>query len=103
MPMSDLALLIPELILATAALALTLAARRIRKKPLAVIVTVLAAVSAAAASGRLLPGGSRTGFDGMITVDAFSQFFKVLISATLAITALLSIRSLDDEGMPRAE
>ena len=39
----------------------------------------------------------------MITVDGYSQFFKVLIAATLALAALLAVRSLDREGIPQAE
>src|SRR5712691_3929467 len=99
--MSDLALLIPELILAGMALALILAARRIRNTPVAAVGTVLAAMAAALASGWALSWGARTGFGGMITLDGYSQFFKVLIAATLALAALLSVRSLD--GIPRGE
>ena len=79
--MSDLALLIPELILAGMALALILAARRIQKTPVAVVGTVLAAMAAALATGWVLSWGARTGFGGMITLDGYSQFFKVLIAA----------------------
>src|SRR5712691_9458040 len=101
--MSDLALLIPELILAGMALALILAARRIQKTPVAAVGTVLAAMAAALASGWVLSWGAKTGFGGMITLDGYSQFFKVLIAATLALAALLSVKSLDGEQFPRAE
>ena len=87
----DLALLLPELILVCTALALILAARRIQKTPWAAALTVLAAVAAALASAWLLSGGSKTGFGGMITVDAYSQFFKVLIASALALVTLLSV------------
>src|SRR6266705_4947652 len=99
--MSDLALLIPELILVGMALALILVARRIQRTPVAVVGTVLAAMAAALASGWVLSLGSKTGFGGMIILDGYSQFFKVLIAATLALAALLSVRSLD--GIPRGE
>src|SRR5437016_13740786 len=99
--MSDLALLIPELILVGMALALLLVARRIQRTPVAVVGTVLAALAAALASGWVLSLGSKTGFGGMIILDGYSQFFKVLIAATLALAALLSVRSLD--GVPRGE
>src|SRR5882672_10129386 len=95
--MSDLALLIPELILAGMALALILAARRIRKTPVAPVGTVLAAIAAALASGWVLSWGAKTGFGGMITLDGYSQFFKVLIAATLALAALLSVKSLNGD------
>ncbi len=99
--MSDLALLIPELILVGMALALILVARRIQRTPVAVVGTVLAALAAALASGWVLSLGGKTGFGGMIILDGYSQFFKVLIAATLALAALLSVRSLD--GVPRGE
>ncbi len=101
--MSDLALLGPELILVGMALALILTARRIQKTPVAVIGTVLAALAAALVSGWMLPSGPEAGFGGMITVDGYSQFFKVLIAAALALAALLSVRSIDREQVPRAE
>ncbi len=99
--MSDLALLIPELILAGMSLVLILIARRIQETPVAAAGTVLAALAAALASGWVLSQGSTTGFGGMIILDGYSQFFKVLIAATLALAALLSVRSLD--GIPRGE
>src|SRR5260370_6540889 len=101
--MSDLALLIPELILVGMALALILAARRIQRTPVAVVGTVLAAMAAALASCWVLSWGAKTGFGGMITLDGYSQFFKVLIAATLALAALLSERSLDGAQVPRAD
>jgi NADH-quinone oxidoreductase subunit N len=99
----DLALLMPELILTGMALVLILGARRIQRTPAAVIGTGLAALAAALASAWLLPSGHQSGFAGMITVDGYSQFFKVLISATLAVVALLSVRSLEEDLIPRAE
>ena len=99
--MSDLALLIPELILVGMSLALILVARRIKKTSGATFATVLAAIAAALASGWVSSWGTNTGFAGMIIVDGYSQFFKVLIAATLALAALLSVRTL--EGIPRGE
>ena len=100
---SDLALLVPELILVGMALVLLLLARRIQRAPVAVVGTVLAALAAALASGWALSGGTQTGFGGMITLDGYSQFFKVLIAATLALAALLSVRTIDRDQIPRAE
>ena len=99
--MSDLILLVPELILVGMALALLLLARRIQRTTVAAAGTVVAAIAAALASGWVLSLGARTGFGGMIIVDGYSQFFKVLIAATLALAALLSVKSLD--GIPRGE
>ncbi len=101
--LSDLLLLIPELILVGMALALILVARRIRKTSVAVVGTVLAALAAALASVWALPDGATTGFGGMITLDGYSQFFKVLIAATLAMAALLSVKTIDGETVPRGE
>ena len=100
--MSDLALLLPELILVGAALVLILAARRIRNAQLVVAGTFLASLAAAVASGWLLSDGPKIGFGGMITVDGYSQFFKVLIALALALAALLST-GMDAEHVRPAE
>ena len=102
----DLALLLPELMLTGTALVLILTARRIQKSPVAAVVTVLAALIAALAAGTmgwLLSGVGKTGFGGMITVDGYSQFFKVLIGSALALTALLSVRRIGAEHVRPAE
>ena len=99
--MSDLTLLVPELILVGMALALILVARRIQKTPVAAVGTVFAALAAALASAWVLSWGAGTGFGGMIILDGYSQFFKLLIAATLALAALLSVRTFD--GVPRGE
>ena len=85
------------------ALVLLLAARRIQKTPVAVVGTVVAALAAALVSGWMLSWGTQTGFGGMIILDGYSQFFKVLIAATLALAALLSVRTIDRDQIPRAE
>ena len=85
------------------ALALILAARRIRRAPVAVVGTVLAALTAVLVAGWDLSSGTRSGFGGRLTLDGYSQFFKVLIGVTLALAALLSVRSTDREQVPRAE
>ena len=85
--LTDLALLWPELILVGMALALLLVARRIKTPALAAGGTVLAAAAAAVASGWLLSADPKTGFGGMITLDGYSQFFKVLIASALASVA----------------
>jgi NADH-quinone oxidoreductase subunit N len=99
---NDLKLLLPELILVGAALALILAARRIQKSSLATTVTVLAATAAAIAAVGLL-GPGRPGFENMITIDGYSQFFKVLIAAALALATLLSVRQIDADHVRAGE
>jgi NADH-quinone oxidoreductase subunit N len=101
--LSDLVLIVPELILVAAALAVLLLARRIQKSSVAALVTVLAAVAAALASVWVSDLGTQTGFAGMMIADGYSQFFKVLICAALAMTALLSVGSFDEEHVPRGE
>jgi len=107
---ADLVLLVPELILVGMALAFILVARRIQRTPLAHIAlggTILAALAAALAATWVVPlesaGDGATGFGGMITMDGYARFFEVLIAASLALAALLSVRSLDGERIPRAE
>jgi NADH-quinone oxidoreductase subunit N len=90
---ADLVLLLPELILVGAALALILAARRIQNIHLPAAGTVLAALVAASASCWLWPDARKTGFGGMVTVDGYAQFFKILIASALALVALLSVRT----------
>jgi NADH-quinone oxidoreductase subunit N len=100
---TDLSLLLPELILIGTALALILGARRIRKAPLVVAGTLLASLAAALTCIWLLSGGDKTGFGGMIAVDGYSQFFKILIACALALTALLSEGSMEAEHVRPAE
>ena len=101
--LADLALLWPELILVAMALGLILAASRIQKAAQAAAVTALAALAAALASGWVLSPSPRTGFGGMITVDGYSQFFKVLIASALGLVALLSVRHVDTDHVRPAE
>ena len=100
---TDLVLLLPELILVGMALALILSAHRIRTAPLATAGTVLAAVAAAFVSYWLVSADPKIGFGGMITLDGYSQFFKVLIAAALTLTILFSVKRPNSEDLPRAE
>ncbi len=104
---SDLVLVVPELIMVGTALVLILIARRIRTSPvgapIAQVATVVAALAAPVASGWLFSQGTRSGFGGMIALDGYSQFFRILIAAALALVALLSARSLDREKVPPGE
>ena len=101
--LADLTLLWPELVLVATALALILASRRIQKAPRAAAVTVVAALAAALASGWVLSPGPRTGFGGMIIVDGYSQFFKVLIASAVALVTLLSVRRVDADHVRPGE
>ncbi len=100
---ADLVLLVPELILILTSLALLLIARRIRGSSVAAVVTIIGAVAAGGASYWVLARGGGTGFGGMFVVDDYSQFFKVLIAATLVIIALVSKKSVDSNRIPHGE
>ena len=96
--LSDLPLILPELILVGAALALILAARRIQQAKWITSATVVAAMAAAAASVWLLSWRNETAFGDMVIVDDYAQFFKVLIASALALTALLSVNMGGDKA-----
>ena len=85
--MNDLVMLIPELILTGMSLVLLLVARRIQRTRLAAAATVLAALAAGLASIWILSQGRNIAFGGMLVLDGYSQFFKVLIAATLALAS----------------
>jgi NADH-quinone oxidoreductase subunit N len=102
-PLADLRLLVPELILLGTSLLLILAARRVRNTPVPAVVTVLAGLAAAIVACWSLSTQPVTGFGGMIVVDGYATFFKVLIAATLALTTLLSVRGSIGERVPRSE
>ena len=93
--LTDLSLVLPEMMLTGAALVLILLARRIRKANVVAAGTVVAALAAALAAapiGWVFSGVTATGFSDMIIVDGYSQFFKGLIAAALALTVLLSVK-----------
>ena len=101
--MSDLFLLVPELVLVAMSLALIVAARHVRSATFAAACVVIAAAAAIVAGWIFAGDGKATGFGGTIAADRYAQFFKILFAATLALAALLSIRHLDAERVPRAE
>ena len=89
--MTDLVLLVPEIVLVTMALCLILAARRLESARTAAICVVLAAIAAVVAGWAVSSASPDAGFGGTLAGDGYAQFFDVLFAATLAITALLSI------------
>jgi NADH-quinone oxidoreductase subunit N len=101
--LNDLGLLLPQLILVGAALALILAARRISSARLVTAWTVLAALFSGLASVWRWSGSIEAGFGGMIVVDGYSQFFTVLIACALALTALLSEKHIGAERLRPTE
>lgn len=101
--LKDLALIVPEMILVVAALLLIVTARRFRKVSLVAAATVLATLACAVAAVCLLPGGVKIGFAGMITIDGYSQFFKLLIAAALTLATLMSTKCIEQDCVRPAE
>jgi NADH-quinone oxidoreductase subunit N len=103
----DLALIAPELILTLAAcVALVMEVVLPYRKSRWVAYFSLAALALAAASLVALwrPGAPvLTGFYGMIRVDGFALFFKLIFLVSAALTVAISMRFLDVEGEQRGE
>jgi NADH-quinone oxidoreductase subunit N len=101
---TDLSLLLPELILVGAALALLVVARRVQHARSAATCVVIAAVAAAVGSASIFTsGGPRTGFGGTIAGDGYTHFFTMLFAATLVLAALLSVKHVDAERVRPGE
>lgn len=101
--MRDLILLLPELVLVGLALALLVIARHLQRARSAATCVVIAAVVAIYFAWAYGGEASRVGFGGTIAGDGYTQFFKVLFAATLALAALLSVRHLDAERVRPGE
>lgn len=101
--MSDLILLLPEIVLVFWAVALILLARHVRRARSAAAGVVIAAIAAIGVGWVFSGDGPPTAFDGTIAGDGYAQFFKLLIASTLALAALLSVRHVDAERVRPAE
>ena len=101
--MTDLVLLLPELVLVAMALALIAAARHIKRAHFGAAWVVIAGACAIWSAFAFSSGNARTGFGGTIAGDGYALFFKVLFGVNLALAALLSVRHLDAERVPRGE
>ena len=101
--MSDLLVLLPELVLAGVGLVLIVAARRIARAGVAAGLAIAAAVAAIVAGLAFSMDGPSVGFGGTVTADGYAVFFKVLFAANLALVALLSVRHFDAERVRPAE
>jgi NADH-quinone oxidoreductase subunit N len=100
---TDLLLLIPELVLVGAALVLILIARHVKRARSAAAWVVIAAVVAISSGWAFSGEAPKTAFGRTIAGDGYAQFFHALFAATLALTALLSVRHLDAERVRHAE
>lgn len=101
--MTDLVLLLPELVLVSMALALILIARHVKRAQSAAAWVVIAAAAAIYSGWAFTMEGPKIGFGGTIAGDGYAQFFYVLFAANLALAALLSVRHLEAERVPPAE
>ncbi len=100
--MTDLILILPELVLVSVALVLIVMARRVGRARSAAPWVIVAAVAAAGSLWAFSPEAS-TGFGATIAGDGYARFFNVLFAANLALATLLSMRHLDSEHVPPAE
>ena len=104
---SDFGYLLPELIVTTGAIAVLLADAMARASSLhasrALVWMTLATLVAAAAA--LIPayGENVTVARGLVAIDGFALFFKVLFLVSAAITILMSTRYLAIEGVRPGE
>ncbi len=103
-PLSEVLALWPEILLSVTACALLvfdLLTRHDRKVVLGwaclgvVVLTLLGTL--------LLPPQGGSIFAGMFLADGYAAFFKVLFLIAAALTVLISLRYLDDEGIQRGE
>ncbi|PYR29523.1 MAG: hypothetical protein DMF92_11505, partial [Acidobacteria bacterium] len=101
--MTDLMLLVPELVLVGAALALIVVARRVQSAQSAAMWVVVAAIAAVGSGWVFAARVPSTGFGGTIAGDGYAQFFNVLFAAIAALAALLSVRHLNSEHVRPAE
>lgn len=99
--MTDLLVIVPELVLSVMALGLIVVARHVRRARAAAIWVVLA--GAASAFSAVWLDSPASGFGGTVAADGPAQFFNVLFAATLALAALLAVRHLDAEHVPPGE
>jgi NADH-quinone oxidoreductase subunit N len=101
--LTDLGLLLPELILLGAALVLLLTAHRTRTTSVPTVVTLLAAAAALWVTGRVSPDAAENGFGGMLVADGYARFFRLLSAAGLAVVTLFADRRLRETDIPRPE
>jgi NADH-quinone oxidoreductase subunit N len=99
---SDLVLLLPELVLVATALALIVIARHVTRPPSAAICVVIA-TAGALFCGWVFSAGGGAGFGNTVAGDGYARFFKLLFASTAALAALLSVRTVETEHVPPAE
>ncbi len=98
MQASDLITVLPELILLVAACAVVLVEPFLKADKTAVLAIALTALVGSGALSLGLVGEDRTAFAGMLVLDDWAVFFKVLFAVAAALTILMSSRYLEAHG-----
>ncbi len=91
----DITSILPEVILAVAALLILLVEPFLKKDKTAVIALALTGLLASAVVAVSLSGSSRAAFSGTIVLNSYALFFKVLFAVAAFISILMSPRYLE--------
>ena len=100
---SDFYYILPELVLTAGALILLIADVLLPRGSKALAAVTLLALGATAASLVPFAGTHVEVAHGLLAVDRFALFFKVLFLAAAALTVLMSVRYLEIEGVSPGE
>jgi NADH-quinone oxidoreductase subunit N len=102
--LSDFYYLLPELVLTTGALLLLLADLMVSRDKQSILAWVTLGVLAATAVALWPVAGAHLQVSkGLIAVDGFALFFKVIFLVSAALTVLMSVRYLEVEGTRAGE
>jgi len=102
--LSDFYYLLPELVLTTGALVLLLADLMVPRDKQSILAWVALAVLGATGLALLPVADAHVQIShGLIAVDRFALFFKVIFLGSAALTILMSVRYLDVEGTRAGE
>lgn len=97
--MPDIAPVIPEIVLAAAALALLLLDLIVKRKEGIALLGIVSAV----ATAYFLTGASGSTFGGMFVADGYARFFKLIFLISLSLSILISIRYISVERVNLGE
>src|SRR5262245_26354855 len=100
---SDFYYILPELVLTAGSLVVLIADVLMPRAHKALAVVTLLALAATAVSLVPFAGTHVEVANGLLAVDGFSLFFKVLFLAAAALTVLMSIKYLEIEGVSPGE
>jgi NADH-quinone oxidoreductase subunit N len=101
---SDIMMVLPEIILAVAAM-LFLMIGAFRSSDSSDLITTLSLASLAGVAGLIVfgPVGNGEAYNGLFIVDTFGSFMKVLSLFGAAVVLLMSVNSLKRDGLQRFE